>query len=157
MVSTAASKPASRGSTPRTSAMKQLIFQANKNDFRIDWFSGSGAGGQHRNKHQNCCRLTHIPTGITTIGQEERDRVSNRASAFKKMVPLLVRHYLGEERKARYPAPDEVVRTYHEPDNRVVDHASGLQREYGRVVGKRDIEEMIEARRNALANKTPSR
>ncbi len=29
-----------------------------KTDFGLDWFSGSGAGGQYRNKHRNCCRIT---------------------------------------------------------------------------------------------------
>jgi len=30
-------------------------------DFKVEWYSGTGAGGQHRNKHQNSVRLTHIP------------------------------------------------------------------------------------------------
>lgn len=34
-------------------------------DLRIRWFSGTGAGGQHRNKHQCSVELTHLPTGIT--------------------------------------------------------------------------------------------
>jgi len=36
-----------------------------KKDFKIDWYSGSGAGGQHRNKHQNCCRIIHIESGFS--------------------------------------------------------------------------------------------
>jgi peptide chain release factor 1 len=51
-----------------------------ENDYRIEWFSGSGAGGQHRNKHQNSCRLIHIPTG-TIEARQGRDRVSNQFSA----------------------------------------------------------------------------
>ena len=54
---------------------KELIFQATKKDFKLDWFSGSGAGGQHRNKHQNCLRLTHIPSGITVTSQTLQPRV----------------------------------------------------------------------------------
>lgn len=38
-------------------------------DLKIEWYSGTGAGGQHRNKHQNSCRITHIPTGIVATAQ----------------------------------------------------------------------------------------
>lgn len=125
------------------------IFSASKSDFRLDWFSGRGAGGQHRNKHQNCLRLTHIQTGIQTTGQEERDRPSNQRSAFRKMVVLLTQHWLGEQRRLRWPGSDETIRVYHEPDNRVQDQASGLRRTYSEVVGKRDLSEMVDARRDA--------
>jgi peptide chain release factor 1 len=49
-------------------------------DFRIEWFSGSGAGGQHRNKHQNSCRVHHIPTGLSEARQG-RERNANLKSA----------------------------------------------------------------------------
>lgn len=50
-----------------------------ENELRIEWFSGTGAGGQHRNKHQNSCRLTHIHSGITVSAQTR-----NRDSSFKQ-------------------------------------------------------------------------
>jgi len=40
------------------------LSQRGDDDFRVEWFSGTGKGGQHRNKHQNCCRYIHIPTGM---------------------------------------------------------------------------------------------
>lgn len=132
---------------------RELLFQATKKDFRLEWFSGTGAGGQHRNKHQNCLRLIHIASGIMTTGQENRDRVSNQRSAFKKMVPLLMKHWMGERTRLRWPSNSETIRVYHEPDNRVQDHASGLQRQYSEVVGKRDLSEMIDARRDAMLTK----
>jgi peptide chain release factor 1 len=128
---------------------KELIFQARRGDFRIDYFSGTGAGGQYRNKHQNCVRLTHLDTGIVTTGQEQRSRDQNQRDAFKKMVSLLVAKVVGDQRKARWPGSDETVRTYHEPDNRVVDHLSRLQQPYDVVVGDRDLSRMIEARLSA--------
>lgn len=48
--------------------------------FKIEWFSGTGKGGQHRNKHQNSARVTHIPTGITEARQS-RSRENNLADA----------------------------------------------------------------------------
>lgn len=38
-------------------------------DLRIEWYSGTGCGGQNRNKVQTSCRLTHIPTGIVQTAQ----------------------------------------------------------------------------------------
>ena len=123
---------------------------ATKASFRVDYFSGTGAGGQYRNKHQNCVRLVHLPTGLVTTGQEQRSLEQNRRDAFRKMAKLLVDRYLGEQQRARYPENVETIRTYHEPDNRVVDHASRLQQPYDIVVGKRHLADMIEARRGVM-------
>jgi protein subunit release factor A len=135
--------------------MPELIFHADRKDFRIDYFSGTGAGGQYRNKHQNCVRLVHIATGIMTTGQEQRSREQNMRDAFRKMAALLVERVRGDDRRARYPSTDEIVRTYHEPDNRVVDHLSREQQPYTVVVGNRDLSRMIAARRSASVSYKP--
>jgi protein subunit release factor A len=83
-----------------------------KNDFSIDWFSGSGAGGQHRNKHQNCCRITHIETGLTGVGQNSRSRVENQEEAFRILVRKLLVALDQNPEKPRNWSSD-VVRTYH--------------------------------------------
>lgn len=49
-------------------------------DCDIAWFSGSGAGGQHRNKHANCARITHRPTGLVRVAQT-RSRVQSQMEA----------------------------------------------------------------------------
>ncbi len=50
------------------------------NDFKIEWFSGTGKGGQKRNKSQSCVRLTHIPTGIMETRQtRSRENSLNEA------------------------------------------------------------------------------
>jgi len=64
---------------------RELLFSLTKKDFDVQWFSGTGAGGQHRNKHQNCCRLTHIASGARGTGQSNRDRISNQREAFKSL------------------------------------------------------------------------
>jgi protein subunit release factor A len=132
---------------------RELIFSASRKDFRLDYFSGTGAGGQYRNKHQNCVRITHIETGLVTTGQTQRSREANQKDAFQKMAKLLVARVLGDQRKERYGAGDERIRTYHEPDDYVKDHESGLQRSYGSVINGRAIDEMIVARRMAMIEK----
>ena len=62
---------------------KELLFSVTKKDFDIQFFSGTGAGGQHRNKHQNCVRMTHPESGVTATGQTSRSREGNLRSAFK--------------------------------------------------------------------------
>lgn len=38
-------------------------------DFVVEWYSGSGAGGQHRNRHMCSVRVRHVPTGIVKQAQ----------------------------------------------------------------------------------------
>lgn len=65
--------------------MKKLLFSVTKKDLDITWFSGTGAGGQHRNKHQNCCRIKHPDSGVIVTGQEEKSRDKNLRRAFKRL------------------------------------------------------------------------
>jgi len=66
--------------------MKKLLFSITKKDFDITYFSGKGAGGQHRNKHQNYCRIKHRDSGVLVTGQEERSQKTNLKNAFKRLV-----------------------------------------------------------------------
>lgn len=120
-----------------------------KKDFKLDWFSGSGAGGQHRNKHQNCCRITHIESGIMAVGQNHRDRTHNLREAFKTLAERIVAHYAAKDTKERAPS-EERIRTYHEADNRVKDHLSGHQDTWDHGMTDEGFAAMIEARRHAM-------
>ncbi len=64
---------------------RKLLFSVTKKDLEITWFSGKGSGGQHRNKHQNCCRIKHQDSGTLVTGQEERSRKQNFQNAFKRL------------------------------------------------------------------------
>lgn len=64
---------------------KKAKFSVTKNDLEITWFSGSGAGGQHRNKHDNCCRMKHPDSGVVVISTEHKDRPSNQKQALKNL------------------------------------------------------------------------
>jgi len=125
-------------------------FSYARKDFALDWYSGTGKGGQHRNKHQNCLRLTHIPSGITVMAADGRDRPTNQRVACERLRPKLeawIRAQIGE---TEYPRSDEVIRTYHEADNRVIDHASGAQIAWSEL--DKRFGDMIEARACAGAS-----
>lgn len=117
-----------------------------KKDFKIEWFSGTGAGGQHRNKHQNCCRITHIESGLSSIGTG-KERTTNRRRAFYNLAMKLLRYY---DRDERPDVISEIIRNYNESRNEVHDKASGLKMPYKTVVIGNNIEPMIEARRGTV-------
>lgn len=101
-------------------------------DLRIEWYSGTGAGGQHRNKHQNSCRITHIPSGIVATAQcrsrenslaEARTAIEQRVcqiaqSEFHADVSANRRQQVGSGMRG------DKIRTYRFQDDRVQDHVS---------------------------------
>lgn len=65
--------------------MKELLFSVTKKDLRVEWFRGSGKGGQKRNKTSNNCRITHPESGAVGVGQEGRSATANQETAFLAM------------------------------------------------------------------------
>jgi len=119
-----------------------------KKDFKLEWYSGQGAGGQHRNKHQNCCRITHKDSGITINGTASRSRVENQRTAFTKLAQLVILWYRNQEHKDP-KISEEVIRNYHAVRNEVHDKESGLKMSYKEIVSDGNIEPMVKARRTA--------
>lgn len=66
--------------------MKELLFSVTKKDLKIEWFSGTGAGGQYRNKHQNCVRIHHPESGAMVTGQSYRERPANVREALSNLM-----------------------------------------------------------------------
>jgi peptide chain release factor 1 len=123
-----------------------------KKDLRIDWFSGTGGGGQYRNKHMNSCRITHLPTGMVGQSQDERSRVQNQKVAFRRLVEQLVPLMKREVQRERYAAGTERVRNYHQPDDRVTDaRVPDRQWPYDAVLDGNALAEIIQEVRQAKA------
>ena len=101
-------------------------------DVRIEWFSGTGPGGQFRNKHQNSCRLTHIPTGMIVTSQK-RSRKNSLSSAWNDLAARLTRiHHDTEMTRTGVLRHNLIgsgmradkIRTYRFQDDKVTDHNS---------------------------------
>jgi len=121
-----------------------------KKDFKIEWFSGTGPGGQNRNKVQACVRITHILSGITATGQRDRSRATNFRNAFNdlglKLKPWIEAQLLKDAPERNKVT--ETIRTYHYADNRVTDHLSRYR------IAASDLDkkfcELVDARRDAI-------
>ena len=99
-------------------------------ELKVEWYSGTGAGGQYRNKHQNSCRITHIPSGTVTKAEcRSRTNSYNEAVAEiqRRVVEESTKQYnsiLASDRKQQVGSGmrGDKIRTYRFQDDVVKDH-----------------------------------
>jgi len=104
-------------------------------DLRVDIFCSGGHGGQNVNKVATAVRITHLPTGIMAICQDERSQSRNKTRAMAVLRARVFdqeqrRHSeeIARERRSQVGTGDrsEKIRTYNFPQGRVTDHRIGL-------------------------------
>ncbi len=125
-------------------------------DLRIDVFRSGGHGGQSVNTTDSAVRVTHLPTNLSVICQDEKSQHKNKAKALKILKSRLLeaeRKRAEDERarlrKSQVGSGDrsEKIRTYNFPQNRITDHRIQLTLHQLDAVLDGDLEELVAALR----------
>lgn len=123
-------------------------------DLRIDVFRASGAGGQHVNKTESAVRITHLPTNMVVVCQDESSQHKNKAKALKVLQARLLDKTQREADSERAETRRDMVgsgdrseriRTYNFPQGRITDHRINLTLYKLEQVMNGEMDELIEA------------
>ncbi len=126
----------------------------NPADLKIDIFHSGGAGGQNVNKVATAVRITHLPTGMVTVCQDERSQLRNKTKAMSvlraRLLDLEQRKQeaaITKQRRSQVGTGDraEKIRTYNFSQDRVSDHRIGLTLHNLPRILEGELDELIDA------------
>ena len=141
---------------------EETDIEIKQEDLRIDVMRAGGPGGQCVNTTDSAVRITHIPSGIVVICQDEKSQIKNRAKAMRV---LRSRLYEAEESRKRQERADarknmvgsgdrsERIRTYNFPQNRLTDHRINLTLYKLDIIMEGELGEVIDALKLAAGEK----
>jgi peptide chain release factor 1 len=134
---------------------EEVDVRIDERDLRIDVFRASGPGGQSVNTTDSAVRVTHLPTGLVVIQQDEKSQHKNKARALKVLRSRLYElerqardSARAADRKSQVGSGDrsERIRTYNFPQGRVTDHRINLTLyKIDKVMSGEALDEIIEA------------
>jgi peptide chain release factor 1 len=134
---------------------EEVDVRLDEKDLRIDVFRASGPGGQSVNTTDSAVRITHVPTGLVVIQQDEKSQHKNKARALKVLRSRLYEmerqardSARAAQRKSQVGSGDrsERIRTYNFPQGRVTDHRVNLTLyKIDKVMSGEALDEIIDA------------
>ena len=132
---------------------EEVDIRIDPDDIQIDIFHASGHGGQNVQKVATAVRVTHTPTGIVAICQDERSQLKNKEKAMGVLRSRILAREIERQhqevsaaRRSQIGTGDrsERVRTYNFPQSRVTDHRIGLTAHNLEEVLDGDIDQFID-------------
>lgn len=123
-------------------------------DLRVDVMRAGGPGGQCVNTTDSAVRLTHLPTGLVVIQQDEKSQIKNKAKAMRVLRARLFELEESKKNAERAAARkgmvgsgdrSERIRTYNFPQNRLTDHRINLTLYKLDQIMQGYLDEMIDA------------
>jgi len=134
---------------------EEVDIRIDERDLRIDVFRASGPGGQSVNTTDSAVRITHLPSGLVVIQQDEKSQHKNKARALKVLRSRLYEmerqardNARAAERKSQVGSGDrfERIRTYNFPQGRITDHRINLALyKIDKVMSGESLDEIIDA------------
>ena len=123
-------------------------------DLQVDIYHSSGHGGQNVQKVATAVRVTHIPTGIVAVCQDERSQFKNKDKAMAVLRSRVLaremqrqQEEVSEARRSQIGSGDrsERVRTYNFPQDRVTDHRVSLTTHNLEAMMDGEIDQFVDA------------
>ena len=114
---------------------EEVDIHVSPEDIKVDVFHSGGAGGQNVNKVATAIRMTHLPTGMVVVCQDERSQLQNKVKALSVLRTRLLdierrkqEEQITSDRRSQVGTGEraEKIRTYNYPQDRISDHRINL-------------------------------